>query len=203
MAWTFPYRLPDGALAALRDRLAPRSKLALFAMIACAVVGGLVGWLLVPSRPSLGPDPDPPRVTLGGKPVLLTGDPSATLESMRAAARAYAGEPIKVTYPGGSRDLSRDELGARVDPSRLAALARQLRDPSSALRRHHEVSASARGKVRHIELPMPVGTDDRKATFALLQLKDELDRQPVNARYDYNQKKVIPDEPGLDRKSVV
>ncbi len=197
MAWTFPYRLPDGALAALRDRLAPRSKLALFAMIACAVVGGLVGWLLVPSRPSLGPDPDPPRVTLGGKPVLLTGDPSATLESMRAAARAYAGEPIKVTYPGGSRDLSRDELGARVDPSRLAALARQLRDPSSALRRHHEVSASARGKVRHIELPMPVGTDDRKATFALLQLKDELDRQPVNARYDYNQKKVIPDEPGL------
>src|SRR5205823_3658037 len=99
----------------------------------------------------------------------------------RAIARAYVAQPLTLSVPGsGSRDKTREELGGRVDAERLTALIAEVRDPYSPLRRAHD--QVARG--RPLRLPLPVVTDTTRAVAALLQVKDELDKSPVDARLD-------------------
>lgn len=156
-------------------------------------LGGIIAFVLVPA-----PTPEvvaaPVTATLDGKPLPLDGGPAVALDAARAIARAYLAAPLAVVVPGEARrERTREELGATVDGARLASIVAQLANPKSALRRRHD--AAARGKP--IAIPLPVEVDGARATFALLQVKDEVDKPPIDARLDLEKNTVSADEPGL------
>jgi vancomycin resistance protein YoaR len=154
-------------------------------------LGGVAGYLFVPDA-RVNVVAAPVDATLDGKPLPLDGDETRTLDAARAVARAYVAEHVSVAAAGGRIQRSREELGARVDGQRLAGLVRALRDPSSPLRRAHD--QVARG--RPLRLPLPVATDAQRALATLLQVKDELDKTPQDARFDLDARKVLAEEPG-------
>jgi vancomycin resistance protein YoaR len=172
---------------------APRTGFPLGKIAVLAIAAAVAGVIALPpdKRPiQLGPTPN---VTLDGKPLPLDGDEAKTLDAARAIARAYLSERVAITVAGsGSRERAREELGARVDAERIASLVREARDPRSALRRAHAQVAFG----RELRLPLPVAADLRRATIALLQIKDDLDRPPVDARLDLETSRVAADEPG-------
>ncbi|HEY5243012.1 MAG TPA: VanW family protein, partial [Polyangiaceae bacterium] len=152
-------------------------------------VGGVVAWLAMP-----GPRAEPAPLgaaTLNGKP--LPGDgPEARLEAARDAARAWLEQPLAVVIEGTRVERSREQLGARIDSVHLQSLVAQMTDERSALRRGH-----ARGKAgAPLALAVPYTVDVTAAMGALLQMKDELDVPPVDARYDFRTKELSADKPG-------
>src|SRR5206468_5698773 len=108
-------------------------------------------------------------------------------------ARVYVRGRVTLRAPGAgdvTRAPMREELGARVDPERVASLAREVRDGESALRRAH------RGKHGALLLPIPVRVDGARAIATLLPIKDELDKNAVSARIDLETGKPIAEEVG-------
>jgi vancomycin resistance protein YoaR len=167
-------------------------------LLAMLALGGAAGFVVVPDA-HVQPVAAPVMATLDGKPLPLDGDVVHTLDAAHAIARAYVAQKITISVPGAPVNAlsngiarTREELGARVDASRLTGLVVELRDPSSALRRAHD--QVARG--RPLRVPLPVTTDAARAIPALLQVKDELDHAPQDARFDLEAGKVSPDEPG-------
>jgi vancomycin resistance protein YoaR len=157
-------------------------------------IGGAIAWFVVPTGEGGAPKDAPPvTATLDGKPLALDGDALATLDAARAIGREYLARPLTLAVPGGGQEArTREELGARIDARRLAALIAQVRNPKSALRRAH----AQVGGGKPLVLPLPVVADAKLALDALLQLKDDVDRAPVDARLDLEHRKVQPDEPG-------
>ncbi len=155
-------------------------------------LGGIIAFVLIPAPPREIEIP-PATATLDGKPLPLDGDATRALDAARAIARAYLTAPLKLAVAGGdARERTREDLGVVVDGERLASIVNQLKNPKSALRRRHD--ATSRGKP--IAFPLPVTIDVARATFALLQVKDEVDRPPIEARLDLDKSTVSPDEPG-------
>ncbi len=157
------------------------------------VLGGIIAFMLIPAPPR-EIEIAPATATLDGKPLPLDGDATRSLDAARAIARAYLLAPVKLVVAGGeARERTREDLGAKVDGERLASIVNQLKNPKSALRRRHD--ATSRGKP--IAIPLPVEIDAPRATFALLQVKDEVDRPPIEARLDLDKSTVSRDEPGF------
>jgi vancomycin resistance protein YoaR len=180
------------ALGSIKARLLRALLLAAFAL-----AGGVIAYLLVVPPARVEVAASPVAVTLGGHSLSVDGG-AAGLERARDAARgiarAFLAGKVTLAVPGGARhDLTREELGARVDPERLEALVRAARHPKSALRRAH----AKRSPATPLELPLPVTLDTQRATLALLQIKDETDKPPIEARLDLERNTVSADEPGL------
>lgn len=153
-------------------------------------LGALAAWLaLAGPRPA----PEPPGVpaTLAGQ-VVPPGDAQATLELARKATSAWLGQSVTVVVAGARTERTREQLGARIDWPHLRALVAELRDGESALRRAHARLAPR----APLALPVPYAVDFDAAMGQLLQIKEEVDRVPVDARYDFKTKAVSPDEPG-------
>ncbi len=168
---------------------------ALWRVIACMVLGAVAGYLLVPSpgttRSSAGAEGAAPAVLLEGRPLPVDGEPALAQAVARAVARAWLAQKVTLTTPGAPpREITRELLGVRVETERLAALVAQVRDPRSPLRRGH---ARAQAPLR---VPLPASIDGPRALAALVALKDDLDRRPVDARLDVGAHTVLPDEPG-------
>jgi len=158
-------------------------------LVLFVAVGGVVAWLAMP-----GPRAEPAPLgaaTLNGKP--LPGDGAeACLEAARDAARAWLEQPVAVVIEGTRVERSREQLGARIDSVHLQSLVAQMMDERSALRRGH-----ARGKAgAPLALAVPYTVDVAAAMGALLQMKDELDVPPVDARYDFRTRELSADKPG-------
>lgn len=160
--------------------------------VALAVLAGLlIGILLVPWAPAPPRvPPAPPAVTLLGRPLPLDDEASAlALERIR---RFVAGE-LAFRLPSGDRRRHRmGELGVQIDRVRLAGLVRDLRDPTSPLRRHWE----AKGRPQPLALPVPLAFDAEAVLPKLLRLKDELDRLPADARLELEQRRLVPERIG-------
>ena len=188
--------------------LLPRGRAGLLrAGVSCAV-GGVIGWVLVPPGKAVPKAvSDHADVQLGGQPLSLEGTEEQTLAAARGIARRALAAPLTLKLPGAvaadpsggakASDLStitrtREEFGARIDATRLAALVTQLRDPTSALRRTH--AALAPNKPLLAPLPLAAAPDRALATF--LTLKDEVDLPPVDAKYSLAKGTVAPDVPG-------
>ncbi|HEX8796847.1 MAG TPA: VanW family protein [Polyangiaceae bacterium] len=155
------------------------------------LVGGVVAWLAMPSR-AVTPAP-PATATMEGAAVPTTDAPAA-LAAMREASRAWLERGVTVVVDGTRVDATRERLGARVDGAHLQALAAELADARSALRRAHGANkATAAGP---IGVPVPYVLDTEAALAALVQMKDELDVPPVDARYDFKTHELSPDKPG-------
>ncbi len=176
--------------------LVPRDLPAAGRMLLCLAIGGFAGWIAIPDRPMPLAKPAPlPDVTLDGKPLALDGLPDATLDEARAIARAYVRGEITIGVDRAQVIRTREELGARVENGRLVALVQALHDPSSPLRRAHAQHAAA-GVARPLRLPLPVTIEGERALKALLDVKDDLDKPPVDARIDLMKKAIAKDEPG-------
>jgi vancomycin resistance protein YoaR len=170
---------------------------------AFAVLGGAIGYLLLPER---APEAAAmPHIRILGRPVDPGRDPHATA---LAVARSYLHEHIRISGPVIVRersgdtiterestrtvDVTREMLGARVDVNLLAHLLASATDPSSALLRHHAAIAPH----EPVDIPLPVHLDTSIASPLLMQLKEEVDHAPIDARYDAEQRRVIPEQPG-------
>lgn len=180
-----------GFARSIVEQLWPRSQGARVRVGACFVAGALAGWLLAPGA-SAGVSTAPPHVELDGHAISVS-DKGAAVEEARRVAREYLQRPVVIKVPGAQPvERTRAALGARVDPERLAALLTQAADAKSAMRRAHARRGSA-----PLSLPMPVALDPARSVDAVMQLKDDVDRAPVDARLDLASRKVIADEPGV------
>jgi vancomycin resistance protein YoaR len=132
-----------------------------------------------------------PRVLLAGQeiPEGPEGDQKA-LEIVRR----YAKSPIVVDLARGEtpekRTFSRAAFGIEIDKVRLSALVAQARDPSSAMRRNAPPG-------RDLVLPIPVVLGRGAGVATLLKLKDEVDRGPLDARFDLESKRLLPEQAGF------
>ena len=172
-------------------------------VLACVVLGGIAGYLLIPSRSgsaaAAAVTTAVPVIVLEGRPLSLDGDPQQTLDAARVIAREWGGRKMTVVIPGAGavqREASREDFGARVDGERLGALVTQLRDPRSALRRHHAESARSKPAGEALRVPLPVTIDGARALSSMVAMKDDVDRAPLSARLDLGGHKVLADEPG-------
>lgn len=176
-----------GIVAVLKSR-AGRTGLALF----IAIASGLgIGVLLVPTLPRPGDDdtPLPPVLFLGHR---LPPSDTAHKLALERARIALSGK-FHLDLPGGSRkEVYLGQLGAELDKVHLAALVSEARDRTSPLLRVHR----ARDPNRALRLPLPVILDRQAAFERLLQMKDELDRPPVDARLDLEKRELVPERAG-------
>jgi vancomycin resistance protein YoaR len=157
------------------------------AAIAVAVAAGLgVGALLVPRTPGPGDDRSPlPELRLLG--ILLPSGEAAHKVAL-GRARAYLAGRFQLELPDGTRrELYLGELGAELDKVYLASLVRDGRDRTSALVRVFRAAE----KPGPIDLPLPITLGRELALPALLALKDELDRVPVDARLDLEKRELV------------
>lgn len=154
--------------------------------VAFATMGGAIGYLLLPER---APEAAGlPQVRVRGRRVGPVRDPHAVALQI---ARAFLRERVTVRADGHSIERTREAFGARVDVALLTRLLASATDPSSALLRHH--AAITHGPV---ELPMPVRLEGAIALPLLAQLKEEVDRSPVDARIDVERRRVVPERRG-------
>lgn len=158
-------------------------------LVLFVALGGLVAWLAVPSRRIEGAPPT--TATLDGHP-LQVGTPDATLEAARDLGRGWLEQTVTITVGPTRVTRTREELGARVDGEHLEALVTALTDATSPLRRAHAKAAAA----LPLALPVPYVVDATAAMTGLMQLKDELDVAPIDARYDFKSHTLSPDQPG-------
>jgi len=132
-----------------------------------------------------------PQVFLAGQEISLGPDGDAQALEI---VRRYAKGAIAITLPRGespeTRQFSRAAFGLEIDKPRLLALVAQARDPGSAMRRGAPASTP-------LVLPMPVVLRREVALAALVKLKDEVDRPPLDARFDLGQKLLIPEQAGF------
>jgi vancomycin resistance protein YoaR len=160
-----------------------------------AALGGLAAWLaLAAPRP---PPPAPPVPLLVAGRVIAPADLAATYESARAELQEWLGQTITVTLGTAHVERTRAQLGVRVDWARLRALVSEGRDAESALRRRHDRMTTATARGAPLELPVPYVVDPAVALSELLQMKEGVDRAPVDARYDFKTRTVSADAPGL------
>ncbi len=184
--------------AALRvkDLVFPLDRVTIARMAICGIFGSAIALILVykPDATRVRkPDPNPPVARLLGKPLPMKGSDDETLNAARGIVRAYISQPVLLDVPGGvAEKRTRADLGARIDNERLAALVLDLRDPESPMRRAHEQVA----KGRELDVPLPVVADEKRALSAMMQVKDAIDKEPIDARLDLEHKRVLADEVG-------
>jgi len=152
-------------------------------------LGGAAAWMALagPRGETIAPVP----ATLEGQ-ALPPGGADVALSAAREVARAWLARSLTIDVAGTPVQRTREELGARVDWEHLRSLVAELRDARSPLRREH-ARAPSRGPVA---LAVPFALDTQAVLAQILQLKDEVDREPVDARYDFKTGHVTPDEPG-------
>jgi vancomycin resistance protein YoaR len=177
----------------MKLRLEPTSTFGRGALsVAVATVAGLaIGFLVVPQRERPdSADAPPPPIELLGKPLQM--DDGATTHALEAVRRHVAGS-FHIELPdGGQRRQSFGRLGAQIDKVRLSQLVRDARDPTSPLRRTWR-AAGGKGK---IVLPIPIVVDASRAAQTVLELKDELDHPPVDARLDLEKRTLVKEVEG-------
>ena len=194
-----------GVLGRAVEMTRPERRADLVRVLACMVLGGIAGYLLVPSHVgAASASASVPVVTLEGRSLSLEGDAQQTLDGARVIAREWVSRKMTLVAPGFTssamqavqREASREDLGVRVESERLSALVAQVRDPRSAIRRAHVEAARNKPTGEPLRLLLPVTVDGARALSSMVAMKDDVDRPPVAARLDLGDHKVLADEPG-------
>ncbi len=155
----------------------------------CACLGALLAVVLAPEPSARAAQPTEVRAAgLSLQPTL-----DARLESRRIADR-YLGGTLRLRAAGRVLDVRRADLGTSVSLSHLESLLKAAQDPKSALRRVHAAAIGAR---KPIALPMPAKLDEQRTSKLLLTLKDQVDRDPVDAHVNPRKKLAVRAQPGL------
>jgi vancomycin resistance protein YoaR len=156
-----------------------------------AALGGLAAFLAL-GAPRPAPRAPSVACSIAGQ-VLPPGDVAATSEAARPALEAWLAGRITLAVGDARPERTREQLGVRIDWARLGRLVAEAEDSGSALRRRRARTAASGAPV---ELPVPFVVDARAAMAALVQLKEQVDQPPRDARYDFKTKTVSPDTPG-------
>jgi vancomycin resistance protein YoaR len=159
-------------------------------IIAIAALAGLaIGFILVPRAPTVSdPKPVAPEVRLLARPLSLD---ERALERALAWVRSFAGLKLRLLLPDGqSREYFMGRLGVEIDKVRLARLVRDARDATSPLRQLWQTRSEP------LDLPVPLRVNSEQALPTLLVLKDEFDRQPVDARLDLEKRELVREVKG-------
>ncbi len=191
-----PLAWASSAALRVKDLVFPLDRVTIARMAICGVFGSAIALILV-TKPDATkvrkPDPNPPVARLLGKPLPMKGTDDETLAAARGIVRAYISQPVLLDVPGGvAEKRTRADLGARIDNERLTAIVEELRDPESPMRRAHEQVA----KGKELTVPLPVVADEKRALSAMMQVKDAIDKEPIDARLDLEHKRVLADEVG-------
>jgi vancomycin resistance protein YoaR len=149
---------------------------------------GLGAWPLYAAHTSAAALP--PRVFLAGQEIPLGPDAEARALDV---VRRYAKSQVAIRLTRGDvpekRLFSRAAFGLAIDRARLALLVEAAERPTSALRRGLPPGA-------RIDLPIPAVIGRDAALAVLLKLKDEVDRPPLDARFDLETKRLLPEQAG-------
>jgi vancomycin resistance protein YoaR len=163
-------------------RLHPHVRSAL--AVACfAVAGGLGAHALAASRQVAEA---PTETATPAVEVRLEGRPLLDPRALPALVDAWESAELTLTLPGlEPRERTRAAFGARVDRARLEALAAAALDPDSGLRR----SWPGEGP---IDLSMPFDLDAAPLFEELVELREDFNRRPVDARVDLRAGAILP-----------
>lgn len=167
---------------------ASRSTRRVLVVVGCALVGALSAVLFAPEPAARAALPTP--IAVAGLPLQATLDPKADAAHI---AERYLGGSLRLRAAGHVLDVRRADLGATVSMTHLQALLGDVAAPTSALRRVHETAL----RDQPIALPMPARIDQAKTTPVLLQLKDRIDRDPIDAHVDPRKKEVVRAQTGV------
>jgi vancomycin resistance protein YoaR len=151
------------------------------------VAGALLGLFLSPEKEVLATSDV--QVLVAGRPVDLLINPR---ELAAKLAKTYLSEKVVIRANDERVEVQRSQLGVQVDVDRLANLLEQARNPKSPLRRVHAQTIPT----YPLDLPVPAQLDAAQAISVVAQLKDRIDFQPVDARVDPAQQKVLPSKTG-------
>jgi vancomycin resistance protein YoaR len=154
------------------------------AFLSLCGVGALTGLLLVPEPVASAAKP---------VPVLLSGQPVAPSLGATALLDRYLGGTIELRSGALRRVVRRAELGVAVDAAHLSALLEAAADARSPLRRLHERASAG----RPLSLRMPVAIDPTKTTEILMDLRDAIERAPIDAHVDPRKRRAVPAQPGV------
>ena len=158
----------------------------MLASAACASAAAAL--VLLPMGASGATSEALPKVRLAGQDIPLTAEGDAVALD---AVRKYAQGAVTVVLAGSDkRTVARSALGAEIDRVRLRELLAEARNPESAMRR-----AAPSGVP--LVLPIPVVLRREAGLATLLKLKDELDRAPVDARFDLESKRLLSEQHGV------
>jgi len=161
-----------------------RSRPKVAVVIGCAVVGALGAIVFAPEPAARAALPTP--VSIAGLPL------DSGADSARIAERYLSGS-LRLRAAGRVLDVRRADLGTAVSIDHLSSLIEDVAAPASPLRRLH---ASVLPE-KPIALPMPARIDEAKTTTLLLALKDEIDRDPVDAHIDPRKKQAVRAQAGV------
>lgn len=170
-----------------------RGQKVIVAALATAFIGAIAAaaWW---QRPSKQLPPPPPRVVLGTQRLKLKGD---AVGNALDAVRRYARSALRIEFPGGKTyTLHAPLLGLQIDRLRLAALVKNVQEPSSLLRRAY-AERRANDPEATLRLPLPVAMVGDAGLKALLRLKDSVDRNAKDAVVNLETRQLEPDKPGL------
>jgi vancomycin resistance protein YoaR len=161
-------------------------------VVAVAIAAGAaMGAWLVPRAPTPPKTPAAaPAVTLLGRPLRLDDEaPKLALERVRR----FAAGTLTLDLPDGrTKRFRMGRVGVQIDKVRLAHLVRDAGDATSPLRQTWQRA----NRPAPIALPVPVELDSEPLTLALLELKDQLDRLPADARLDLERRKLVKEVVG-------
>lgn len=95
---------------------------------------------------------------------------------------------------GRERESARwRELGLQVDEAALLGRLRELGHSGDPL---VDLQSYWRGRNRGYTLQLPVSIDEKKALEFLMELKEKVDRGPIDARLDLEKHTIAPEKPG-------
>ncbi len=168
-----------------------------------AFVGGAIGYLLLPERAPQAASVQ--RIRVLGRVVMPGTNAHATAvafarmflrEHVRISARVtlteQTGDAIRHREETRTIERTREAFGVRIDTRLLSHLISAATDPTSPLLRHHAQIAPG----QPVDLPLPVEVDGQTAFPLLMQLKEEVDHAPIDARIDVENRRVTPEQPG-------
>jgi vancomycin resistance protein YoaR len=109
--------------------------------------------------------------------------PEGTGGAAQAVAQQYLDQPLVLKFAGATTEVIRSQLGARLDGAALKREAARLggKAPESYVGDSH----------------VPVKVNRKAVQSALVELKNRLDRGPVNAHFDLEARKVYEEVAGL------
>ena len=165
-----------------------------FVLSAAVVLGGASGaaaWGYVHYVPSAVPCEG---LRIDGETVPRDVDLAAWV---RERALRLEARPIELRVEGLPElrvQTTLGELGVRVDVDRVLENARRIGHEGSLADRIHDGQRAKRGEVN---VPLFVRIDDEALYARLSPLREQTDRDPVQARYDFAAKNVVEHQAGL------
>lgn len=124
----------------------------------------------------------------------IGGEPLATLPAtLHRIADQALGRKLRLLVGRDRVTASLRELGVSVDE---AALTSELKSLGHSGDPAQDLQAYLHGKRHGYRLSLPFTLEDKRALDYLIELKDTVDRAPVDARLDLEKHTIAPDRPG-------